>query len=537
MKPSLFRALKSFALPALAISCAPALAAPPARGHCAPRYSQDGPFEPDCARDPRLLESNDVALNALVFDHSERNDPWESTFGPPGSDPKYRLGFNWGGVARYSRSEDQLFLPASTMKLWTAWAALDSLGKDFRFESSLKWQTNPESPSIAWNLTLESDGDPTWGMSEFGETQPEDHFRKFAIALKHAGISIVDGDIQISPIDHRWETIRFPEGWREEDRVSCYGAQPQFINVGGNCAELLISGPGQIQFVRNDIPVLVVDQLQWGTKTQVRIEPINTEEVESNGFRVTGTWKKRSNPIREWLPIHSVAQWSKSLMIQALQEQGIELRKENSRTPAQLETNSLTFFSPPLEEILVPFLKKSLNWIGETLLRKLGQEESSEPQNDLTNLGQRHLNRRVKILLGSDPAFEGVIYQDGSGVSHQSFTTPHASSRLLEAIRLHPQFAVFWNALPIAGVDGTLEGRMQSSAAAGWLRAKTGTLSDAYNLAGFVPSSSWNGTAIPKPDEVLPFVTLIHTQRESSKEARALIDRVGVRLSELQRAD
>jgi D-alanyl-D-alanine carboxypeptidase/D-alanyl-D-alanine-endopeptidase (penicillin-binding protein 4) len=141
---------------------------------------------------------------------------------------------------------------------------------------------------------------------------------------------------------------------------------------------------------------------------------------------------------------------------------------------------------------------------------------------------------RVASVLGDDTASQGVQLMDGSGVSHQSFVTPEATRILLDRIRAHPNFDIIWNALPIAGIDGTLAKRMQGTRAQNWLRAKTGTLSDAYNLAGFVPDSRWNGTGTPTADQLLPFVTLVNTQKENGKEARALIDRVGAKLSSLQ---
>ena len=64
--------------------------------------------------------------------------------------------------------------------------------------------------------------------------------------------------------------------------------------------------------------------------------------------------------------------------------------------------------------------------------------------------------------------------------------TAEATVQLLTYMRRHRYAAVFRDALPIAGVDGTLRNRMKGTPAENNLRAKTGTLSSAMSLSGYV---------------------------------------------------
>src|SRR6185503_11184368 len=75
--------------------------------------------------------------------------------------------------------------------------------------------------------------------------------------------------------------------------------------------------------------------------------------------------------------------------------------------------------------------------------------------------------------------------RDASGLSRSDVVTPHGLAGLLAAMARHAQAAVFRETLPVAGVDGTLEGRMKGTAAQGRVQAKTGSLRQVNALAGY----------------------------------------------------
>jgi D-alanyl-D-alanine carboxypeptidase/D-alanyl-D-alanine-endopeptidase (penicillin-binding protein 4) len=81
----------------------------------------------------------------------------------------------------------------------------------------------------------------------------------------------------------------------------------------------------------------------------------------------------------------------------------------------------------------------------------------------------------------------GVVIADGSGLSQLDRLTAAAVTSLLEVAWNNPVMKLpFWSALPIAGVNGTLEDRMEKAPARGAVRAKTGTTNEASALSGFV---------------------------------------------------
>jgi len=98
------------------------------------------------------------------------------------------------------------------------------------------------------------------------------------------------------------------------------------------------------------------------------------------------------------------------------------------------------------------------------------------------------VSRATLAAIGLDPASYRLL--DGSGLSYQDRLTARDLVRLLGAARQDLDFDVFYDALAIAGEDGTLEDRMRGTAAAGNAHAKTGTLNIAICLSGYVKSTN-----------------------------------------------
>src|SRR5690348_11224948 len=83
-----------------------------------------------------------------------------------------------------------------------------------------------------------------------------------------------------------------------------------------------------------------------------------------------------------------------------------------------------------------------------------------------------------------------ATFGDGAGLSRHDLVTPAATVKLLAWIARQPFANVLRNALPVAGIDGTLQYRMRDNAATDNVQAKTGTLSHVYTLSGYVTDAA-----------------------------------------------
>ncbi len=77
-------------------------------------------------------------------------------------------------------------------------------------------------------------------------------------------------------------------------------------------------------------------------------------------------------------------------------------------------------------------------------------------------------------------------FADGSGLSRMNLDSADAFVRVLLFMYRDRNFQQFFNALPIAGTDGTLSERMKGTKAENNVHAKTGTMTNVSSISGYV---------------------------------------------------
>jgi D-alanyl-D-alanine carboxypeptidase/D-alanyl-D-alanine-endopeptidase (penicillin-binding protein 4) len=78
-----------------------------------------------------------------------------------------------------------------------------------------------------------------------------------------------------------------------------------------------------------------------------------------------------------------------------------------------------------------------------------------------------------------------VIQTDASGLSRHDLITPRAAIALLRYAAKQPWFTAFYDSLPVAGIDGTLEDRLKNTLATGHVHAKTGSVEHVRTRSGY----------------------------------------------------
>jgi D-alanyl-D-alanine carboxypeptidase/D-alanyl-D-alanine-endopeptidase (penicillin-binding protein 4) len=147
--------------------------------------------------------------------------------------------------------------------------------------------------------------------------------------------------------------------------------------------------------------------------------------------------------------------------------------------------------SAPVQDMVETVLQHSDNVLAEALARQVAIATGNEP----SFAGSTKAVREVLARNAFD--LNGTSMVDGSGLSLQDHVTPKTLGSLLE-VATAPQrpegglpdksrkLRSLLPGLPVAGGSGSLADRYQNDGGRGWVRAKTGTLSNANSLAGTV---------------------------------------------------
>jgi serine-type D-Ala-D-Ala carboxypeptidase/endopeptidase (penicillin-binding protein 4) len=136
--------------------------------------------------------------------------------------------------------------------------------------------------------------------------------------------------------------------------------------------------------------------------------------------------------------------------------------------------------------------------------------------------------RAVQETLGSwGIAPDRYVIADGSGLSRYNYLTASVLTAVLTRMYEDSRHRTpFGDALPVAGVDGTLSSRMKGTRAENNARAKTGSIANTRALSGYVTTAE---------GEPLVFSMIVNNFNVPPSDADAIVDRAVVRLAGFRR--
>ena len=131
----------------------------------------------------------------------------------------------------YQKDVGRSFIPASNTKLYTTAAALDLLGPDFKYETSL-WADGPvENGRLKGNLIVKGSGDPVIG-GRFNDGDITKTFREWAEKLKSLGITTIEGGLIGD--DNAFDDQALGYGWQWDDLDFWYAAETSALSLNDN---------------------------------------------------------------------------------------------------------------------------------------------------------------------------------------------------------------------------------------------------------------------------------------------------------------
>jgi len=433
------------------------------------------------------------------------------------------------GETLYSLNPGTFLMPASNMKVVTMAAAAERLGWDFTFTTKVVATGPVEGGVLKGDLVVVGSGDPSLGGRP---TEGPAVVDRWADQIRARGITRVEG--RVIGHDNVFDDEGLGQGWAWDYLAYGYATPVSGLDFNENVVKLSFA-PGS---AAGD-PVAVA-ALPGGSgltiETAVRTAPPDgTADVNvarrpgTLKLGVSGSVPAGKTDVTQTVSVDNPTAFMAGAFRRALLGRGIEVSGgaiDADELPAPPDVTGgetlVSYTSPPLSEIGKILLKVSQNLYADTLLKAIGRPADGGPAT--AREGRRVLR---EVLQGWGIAPERYLQADGSGLSRYNYLTAGVLVTVLTRMYADDRHYVpFITALPVAGVDGTIAGRMKDTRAQGNARAKTGSIANARALSGYVTSAD---------GEPLVFSMIVNNFNVPQSEADAIIDRAVVRLAEFRR--
>ena len=335
------------------------------------------------------------------------------------------------GKAVYRKGGAVAVLPASTLKIVTAVTVLTVLPADATLRTAVVTSGSVEGGVLAGDLVLVGGGDTTLSSVETAGYPAPSRMSALVDAVRRRGITAVTGGIVVDGSAYSGPLLE--PSWKPT-----YVTEGSVAPVTALMVDAGRARPGATRGARSSNPDLLA-----GRRFSALLA---TRGVTVRGGVTRGRATPGAAAIGE---VHS------------------------ARLPALVER----------------MLLRSDNDLAEALLRRAAVTQGLPA----SFAGSAELVRRTLVRLGHD--ITGLVVRDGSGLARADRLSTNLLAGLLRLATdpAQPNLRPVLAGLPVAGFNGTLGRRYRDAstrAAAGRVRAKTGTLNNVTTLAGMVVTES-----------------------------------------------
>ena len=420
------------------------------------------------------------------------------------------------GKVVFEQDSEKYFMPASNMKNFTVAAAMEKLGPDFKFVTSVYANSLPDSSgTIKGDLRIYGRGDISISTAFFGTSpsDPDTYYKgidRLVDRIAAAGIKKIEGSIVGD--ESYFKGFYIPGGWEWDDLQAYYGAEVSALPINDNAVDINVSpgttgSPCNVTISPANKIFQVVNTCTTGGPSSTRTLSV-VKKLDRNIVEVSGSMPAGKPAYVNSIAVTRPAELFVALLKRRLEATGIvvtgdsRLLPPNAKPTQNIEVAKLE--SPPFAQIAAKTMKPSQNMFTETILWTLGVEGFRKDRgqiptvSDGTNafpvtedssvLGLNQVKAFLKKIDGM--AEDGVIQSDGSGLSRHDLITPAAVVTLYRYMAFTQNAQAWRESLTIAGVDGTLANRLKGPAAEANFRGKTGTIDQVSALSGYMTTAA-----------------------------------------------
>jgi serine-type D-Ala-D-Ala carboxypeptidase/endopeptidase (penicillin-binding protein 4) len=442
------------------------------------------------------------------------------------------------GKVIFEHDAQKRLKPASNNKLYTGALALEELGPDYRIVTSIAAKKQPSrSGTLSGDLVIIGRGDPSFS-ARFHAGDYEAALRPLIEAIAATGIKRINGDIVADESFFRGPS--FGNGWTWDDLQYYYGAEVSACTYQDNTVDLAIVAGKQVGDtaaieLKPFTPLLQFINRVQTSATNVRASITVTREPGSSLVTVSGHVPLGGKAVGEAVTVPRPALWFAQAVKDALIKRGIKVKGDIRRITAEdkaagssgkdelIELTSVS--SPPMRELVKQMMKPSQNLYAQLLFLQVAARHADHAKDLSVTTEDIGLRRMAAFMQKVGVARNDVLIEEGSGLSRGALVTPRATVQLLEYMARTPNKDIYYDALPIAGKDGTLRMRMRGTLAEGNAHAKTGSLRYVNALSGYVTNRTGERF-------IFSFLSNAHVAPSNGPSARNDLDQIVVWLAE-----
>jgi D-alanyl-D-alanine carboxypeptidase/D-alanyl-D-alanine-endopeptidase (penicillin-binding protein 4) len=382
-------------------------------------------------------------------------------------------------------NQDSMYNPASVCKLLTASMAFEKLGTRYFFKTSVYTDAPPEtkSKSCPGNVYIRGGGDPSLVIERFW---------LFIQQLKCIGVTSFEKDIVLD--NSFFDSVETGPCFYETTADDPYMVPISSLSANFNSTSVwitpanILNEPANVDVLPKSKNILVTGSVITSAKGASPTWAISTRpEGEKTRIHVSGAIALGAEPVVEYRKVWQTTAYFEGILRSLLEENNITLKGSIKKgiVPDSLLTQPAFYVFPsiPLCEVLTDMMKYSLNYAAEMVFKTLAQQKDS-------TYGSWPKAAELAMQWWKDRKLPGQpSIKNGSGMGDCNRMSCSQINSLLQYVYHQKQYLPeFLNAMPVAGVDGTVKSRFKKTRFKGIIRAKTGTLNDfgISSIAGYV---------------------------------------------------
>jgi D-alanyl-D-alanine carboxypeptidase/D-alanyl-D-alanine-endopeptidase (penicillin-binding protein 4) len=383
--------------------------------------------------------------------------------------------------ALFAHDANRPLNPASVMKLVTTYAALELLGRDYRWrtEAYLGGRIDAEG-TLAGDLILKGFGDPKITIEQW---------QMFMRDLKARGLSRVTGDLVVDRsyfMPGPYDRAAF-----DQEPLRPYNVGPDALLVNFNSVRFAFAPDASRNTVavraEPPLPEITLDavpQLTRGDCGDWR--GALAADYVSLGATATAAFPGRyaqSCGERDWyVALLDAPHYVHGMFTAYFREQGGQFDGALREGSAPRDAKPFAVMeSAPLSEIVRDVNKLSNNVMARQIFLTLATTRNPPPATPALAVDVVHRWLREKKL-----AMPGLVLENGSGLSRRERLTAGGLAQLLASADRSAVREDFADSLAVAAMDGTVQKRFRNGTVAGQALLKTGSLEGVRALAGYV---------------------------------------------------